>query len=132
MNTRRTHRWIPFLTLGAALLLAAVPAWAGGGRRGGPPDPDRQLTHLTRYLDLTEDQQAEVRKILEGAHQKRQEIWDKEEGCRAEVRDEMEALREDTHERIATVLTDEQREAWKDLLEDFGPGRRHRGPGPRW
>lgn len=70
---------------------------------------DRRAQRLADELDLTADQQAEVRTIL------------------AEGRDDPEQGREAVRERIDAVLTPEQREQLADMRDRRGPGRG--GPG---
>ncbi len=59
---------------GVAAMLLCTGLWAmppgggmGGGMMGG--DPDRMLAHMTSRLELTEEQQQQVRSILEGSRE---------------------------------------------------------------
>ena len=111
-----------------SLLAQAVP------RRGpeGPPNPERELAMLTRWLDLTEDQVALIKPIVEENHLRRQAVFENAAGDREAVRTQMEDLREETFEQFSEILTDEQMTEYKKMTERFGrrPGDRGRGPRP--
>lgn len=97
------------------------PIWAGAGPRMGAPrfpglrgggDPDRRalrerqvLPHLRSELDLTDEQVARIRVLLDEAHAS------------------MGVARDSLRVRIERVLTAEQRERWSRLEA------RHRYPG---
>src|SRR5271169_4101344 len=56
----------------------ATPPQPGQGQWGhGPHDmnPDAQLQHLTKHLDLTADQQAQIKPILESRDQQAKQLW---------------------------------------------------------
>jgi hypothetical protein len=84
--------------LSAALIPLAASARMG---RGGGPDPDRAVAHLTDRLELTEEQQGEVRAILEEGAAER-------EALREAARTQMETHRDEVHARLAQVLSEDQ------------------------
>ncbi len=116
------------VALAAVLVLAGLvvlSAQARGPEWGGhKPSPDRLAARMAERLGLSADQQARIQEILTQNIAKRSEI--REEGRR-----KMEALRDDTEKRFASVLTPEQmtklrafREERRDRRGDCGP--RHR------
>ncbi len=150
------------LATGAAvlgLLLAAGAAMAGpAGRRGGAAG---DLRGALETLDLSDDQRAKLKEILQGERERREalrrESWDARQALRtaaeapapdaAEVgraylrlrdsrRSNVEA-REKTKERIASILTDEQKAKLEELRSRRGaprdgrPGRPGRDRGLR-
>lgn len=88
----------------------------GGMQRRGM-DPEYQLKHLTLVLDLTSEQQAQIKPILEERVQKMQEVWRDNSLTRAQRRDKMMALREESKTKIEAVLNDKQKEKYDKLYK---------------
>ncbi len=76
------------------------------------------MSKLTKRLKLTEEQQAEIRSILEEKMQKKQAM-----------REEKRKLRQETETKIQGVLTDEQQVQFNQLREE--KQERRRGPGDK-
>jgi hypothetical protein len=84
----------------------------GGPGRGGPmfgPPPQEYVTALTREVQLTETQQAEVLKLLEAQETRLRAM---QEDARAVFIKEQEGL----HDRIAASLTTEQAKAFREWV----------------
>lgn len=115
-----SHRRI---ALGVAALAAlslvplAAQAWGRGGHRG--PSPERAVERLTEELSLTADQQSQVKTIMEENFAKGAEM-------RQTHRKEMDALRDETHESLAAVLSPEQVQKFDQLREERRDHREHR------
>ncbi len=90
--------------------------WGPG--RPGAMDFDSKMSKLTKRLKLTEEQQAEIRSILEEKMQKKQAM-----------REEKRKLRQETETKIQGVLTDEQQVQFNQLREE--KQERRRGPGDK-
>lgn len=71
-----------------------------------PGDGSHMLKGLTRHLDLTEEQQAQVKSIFE-AKKPRMEA----------LREQMKALKEETDGEIKAILTPEQVKEFEALQE---------------
>ena len=88
----------------------------GPGRQGGQVSVedriDRRVGRLTARLNLSNEQQAQVRTILQEQSGKGAASW------------------EETHNRIAGVLTDEQRAQFEQWRAQRGGGGRGMGRGP--
>lgn len=111
-------RWVGILA-GAIALAAATPALGQEERVGERHrhDPEKQVERLREALDLTDDQVAEVRAILDEQSEKHRELKESED------REGFRALRQETHDRLATVLDEAQREKLESLKQE------HRGEG---
>lgn len=96
----------------------------GGGHRG--MDPDRQLEHLTKTLNLTADQQSQIKPILVDRQQKMQALWQNQSLSREDRRSQMQAIHQDADSKINAVLTDEQKQKYQAMQERM----REHGPGP--
>lgn len=95
------------------------------GRRG--MNPDRQLEHMTKVLNLSADQQAQIRPILLDRQQKMQALWQDQSVAQQDRRAKMEAIRQDTKSRIEAVLNDQQ----KQQFESMHHGPRGGGQAPQ-
>lgn len=108
----KTRRVVTTGILGLTLLsLVPLTAQAFGRRGKVGPTPDRALTRLTEELDLTAEQQGQVKAVLEENFAERNEI-------REAHRQEMETLREQNHTRLSAVLTPEQVEKLDQLRDE--------------
>lgn len=61
---RKIGKWILGATLGSAVIVSAL-SWAqgpGGGR--GHHDPAQMMAHMASKLDLSEEQQAQVKQVM--------------------------------------------------------------------
>lgn len=120
-------RWVPV----AALVLASV-AWAqqgpGKGQGHGRPSLDDRVARLSQELDLTDEQAADVREIMQQAQASRPNvrIMEREEARPALCKHMLE-----TDAQIKAVLTEsqvEQYETFKESRKAGLGGGRGRGP----
>jgi hypothetical protein len=87
----------------------------GGGMGGGNFDPqamlDRQMEELKESLELSDDQEKQVREIItsgfETMRKAREEMQDGG-GDREAMREKMQAMREEQTQKIKAVLSEEQ------------------------
>lgn len=114
-----TRRWTG-IAAGVIALAVASPALGQDAEAPRMHDPEKRIEHLAEELDLTDAQLAEVRAIFAEQAEKRRDLDGQEdrEAMRAHVRA--------THERLASVLTAEQREKLGELREHREEGRCHR------
>lgn len=88
-------------------------------QRGSEARAERFLGRLSRDLDLTETQQAEIGKIVRESHQKLAQISQR---CQPEIR----GIIEHDFGMIREILTDEQREQFDRFQKRFHQRGRHR------
>jgi hypothetical protein len=77
----------------------------------GTAVPDREPTyveHLTRLLDLTDDQKDEIRRLLDEEDREIKAVLTGELGLR--MKSEINGIRTGTHESIVLLLDDRQKE----------------------
>jgi protein CpxP len=87
---------------------APVPQQGQGyGHRG--MNPDAQLQHLTKALDLTGDQQAQLKPILENAQQQMMQVHQDQSLSQQDRHTKMQSIHEDTKSKIEAVLNDTQK-----------------------
>jgi hypothetical protein len=133
----RSRVW-PEVLLGLVILLCGIVIGAGGTVLVGriflvPGQPDRTsreiARHMSQRLDLTPDQQRQVRQIVRRHIERVTQI---RESGRQEAEKELALMRDD----VAKVLTPEQAQAWRTEFERMrrfaphGPPPGARPPGP--
>jgi Spy/CpxP family protein refolding chaperone len=99
---------------------------AGHGRP--MQDPDHQLQHMTKQLDLSSDQQTQIRPILVDRQQKMQALWQNQSLSREDRHTQMQSIREDSKSKIEAVLNDQQKQKF-DAMQDRMRERRGGGQG---
>jgi periplasmic protein CpxP/Spy len=86
--------------------------WGHGHRQ---MDPDRQLAHMTRALDLTADQQTQIKPILADRQQKMQALFQDQSLSREDRHSKMQAIQQDTKGKIEAVLNDQQKQKFESM-----------------
>src|SRR6267378_7250027 len=88
-----------------------------------PQSIDEKLAQLTKDLELTPEQQKQVRPLLNEHHDKIQALLDKNPtASRQELGPQIHAISDETHRKIHALLTDHQRELEKAMQQ-----REHNG-----
>ena len=130
MDTQRfRQRWT--LALGAAIVLGASALAQAPDNSAAPPpppqqqgapgsrargmDPARQLKRMARRLNLSGDQSAAIKPILEERQQKMMAILQNQSLTQGDARAQMRAVHEDTHSRIMAVLNDQQKQQFEQM-----------------
>jgi hypothetical protein len=125
------------LTLGvSATAIAQEPAspppdQAQGGPGGGGPrrmDPNKQLEHMTQALDLTADQQSQIKPVLIDRQQKLQTLFQDQSMSEDDRRAKARSVVEESNSKIESVLNDQQKQKFAAMQQHMrrGPG----GPPP--
>ena len=117
------------LACGATFLLGmadSAVAQDNGGQRPSareqlqrihtPQSIDEKLAQLTKDLELTPEQQKQVRPLLQEHHDKIQALLDKNpKASRRELASQIHAISDETHREIHALLTDHQKELEKAM-----------------
>jgi ribosome recycling factor len=83
-----------------------------------PQSIDQELAHLTKDLELTPEQQKQVRPLLDEHHDRIQKLLDKNPAAsRQELAPQIHAISDDTHHKIHALLTDHQKELEKAMQQ---------------
>ena len=85
--------------------------WGHHGRM----NPDAQLQHLTKALDLTSDQQSQIKPLLEARQQQMQALFQDRSLSRDDRRAKMQGIRSDTNSKIEAVLNDQQKQKFEAM-----------------
>ncbi len=110
------------LGTGAALAQdATTPQDAPAGQEmhhgRGPMSPDEQLAHMTKALNLTADQQTQIKPLLEARRQQMMQMHEDTSLTREDRMTKFKALDDDTHSKIAAVLDDKQKAKFQKMAE---------------
>lgn len=116
------------LVLGTILIFALnVPAQqsvtAPGSSEGQPgaqedvPTAGEQLRVLTQKLDLTDDQQAKIRAILDALHDATVKISQDQNLSREERLAKVRPIRYKAHDQIRAILNDEQKKKLEQYMQ---------------
>jgi len=98
---------------------AAPAAPANGQAPHRRMDPDRQVKILTKKLDLTADQQTQIRSILTDRQQQFESIRNVSSLAPKDRREKMHTLREDSENKIKGVLTDSQKQTYDQMQQQM-------------
>lgn len=125
-------RKLPFIvvTVSAFVLMAVMafglPQQDQGGERGQRrrgQSPDQMLEHMSKALNLTDDQKTQIKPILEDQSKQMQAVFADDSLSREQKMEKMGELREASHKKINAILTEEQREKFAEM-QSKGPGSR--------
>ena len=96
-----------------------------------PQSIDQELARLTKDLELTREQQKQVRPLLEEHHDRIQALLDKNpKASRQELRPQIHAISDETHRKIHALLTDRQKELEKTMQQREHNGGENRRSAP--
>jgi ribosome recycling factor len=96
-----------------------------------PQSIDQELDRLTKDLQLTSEQQQQVRALLQEHHDKIQALLDKNQNAsRQDLGPQIDAISDETHREIHALLTDHQKELEKAMQAREHDGQENRNPTP--
>lgn len=125
-------------TLTVLLLSATLPALAmamPGEEHGGPGKRDG--APMMRELDLTREQQRQMRELMGAQMKKQHEITQRyldklPEAQRTAMQKELDASREDTHKAMRALLKPEQQKGFDEALKKMEERRQERAEFLEW
>ncbi len=96
-----------------------------------PQSIDQELARLTKDLELTPEQQKQVRPLLDEHHDRIQAVLDKNPNAsRQALGPQIHAISDDTHREIHALLTDHQKELEKAMQQREHHGGENRRSAP--
>jgi len=107
----------------------------GGGMGGGNFDPaafvDRQMEELKSGLELSDDQEKQVREIITAGFETMQKAREgmQDGGDREAMREKMQQMREEQTEKIKAVLSEEQFTKYEQIQAERRERMRQGGGG---
>ncbi len=128
-------RTIGILALLIGLLMAPALAQGGPGAGQGPAGPggmhhgmrrggsmQNGILRFSQQLDLTQDQQTQIRGLLKTQRQQAQSIRQNTSLTPEQKQDKIKQLRQSTHQQVLGVLTPDQQAKLKELQKQRGGG----------
>jgi protein CpxP len=88
-----------------------------GGMRG-PMSPDMELSHLTRSLSLSTDQQTQIKPILQNRQDQMMQIHSDSSMARPDKMAKMKSLDDDSNTKLEAVLNDQQKTKYEKMIAD--------------
>ena len=98
---------------------AAQEHGAMGGSPMGPMTPEARLKMLTEKLNLTEDQQAKLKPVLEDQAKQMKALHDDASLAPADKQAKMKELHESSIEKLNAILTPDQQAKWKQMRQEM-------------
>jgi hypothetical protein len=96
-----------------------------------PRSIDQELARLKSDLELTPEQQQQVRPLLEEHHDRIQALLDKNPNAsRQELGPQIHAISDETHREIHALLSDHQKQLEKAMQQRGHKGEEDRRPAP--
>jgi periplasmic protein CpxP/Spy len=117
------------LVIGTAAAFAQMPEGQQGGQmgHGQMPTVDQRMQRLTQALNLTEDQQAKIKPIVENESSQMQSLRSDTSLSQEDRMGKMKQIRENTASQINPILTPDQQKQYAEMMSRMGHGRG--GPG---
>ncbi len=96
-----------------------APAGQESYGKMGPMTPESRLKMLTEKLDLTADQQAKLKPVLEDESTQMKTLHDDTSLAPEDKRAKMKEVHESSTEKINAVLTPDQQSKWKQMKQEM-------------
>lgn len=90
------------------------------------PDPKKQVERLSKRLNLTDDQKAQLLPILTDRQQQMQTIRQDTSLSRQDRREKMRSLMQDSNTKIVALLNDDQKQKYTDMQKQMREHARER------
>lgn len=87
------------------------------GPHGHMMNADQQLEHLTKSLNLTADQQNQIKPILENQQQQMMQLHQDSSLSRDDKMAKAKSLHADTTTKIEAVLNDQQKQKYEEMQQ---------------
>jgi len=87
-----------------------------GGFHHGPPSPEQELAHMTKALDLTNDQQTQLKPILQNRRDRLQQLRQDPSTPKPNKYTKMKALDEESNSKVEAILNPEQKTKYEEMV----------------
>ena len=88
--------------------------------------PEQRLQHMTKALNLSDDQQQKIKPMLESQSQQMQTLRQDTTMSQQDKWTKMKEIRQATNEQIKPILTADQQQKWEQMqARHMGHGMKH-------
>jgi len=94
---------------------SAMGGHQGKGGHGMRGTPEQRLERLSKQLNLTDDQKAKIKPILEDEDTKMKALWQDSSTDPQDKRGKFMALHQSSNDQIKALLTDDQQKKFADM-----------------
>lgn len=78
-------------------------------------NPDRDLARMTKHLKLTQDEQSQIKPILQDRDQQLEQLWQDKSMSKTDRRDKAKQIRDDANAKITPILTPDQQQKFNSM-----------------
>ena len=87
-----------------------------GGFHHGPPSPEQELAHMTKALNLTGDQQSQLKPILQQRRDQLQQLRQDTNTPRQDKYAKMKSLDQESNSKVEAILNPEQKTKYESMI----------------
>lgn len=95
-----------------------VPPPSASARDHHMPTVDEMLAHMTQKLNLSQEQQASVRSILQNQHDQMEQLMQDTSSSHEARHAKMKEMHESTHTQIRALLNDDQKKQFDEFAQE--------------
>lgn len=92
-----------------------APAGSPAAGRRAPMTPEQRLEHMTKALNLSDDQQQKIKPLLDSEQQQMQALRQDTSMSRDDRMAKMQQIRQSTNEQIKPILSGDQQTKWEQM-----------------
>ena len=83
----------------------------------GPMTPDQELAHMTKALNLSSDQQTQLKPILQSRYDQMQQLHQDTSSSQEDKRAKMKELDQSSNSQVEAVLNDQQKTKYEQMIQ---------------
>jgi periplasmic protein CpxP/Spy len=119
---------VSVVILFAFKMLSAAPLPQDAGQRMHRQwGPEQRLAMLSQKLNLTDDQKAQIKPLLEDQHKQMMALREDTSLSREQKRAKFQEIRKQTSEKMNSILSPDQQKQLKEMRQKRHERRGHRG-----
>ena len=86
----------------------------------------RGAQRMAQKLNLSQDQQNQIQPIMQKQREQAKAIWQDNSLSKDQKNEKLQALRQETHSQINSILTEEQQQQWQEMQKNRQQFRQNR------
>jgi periplasmic protein CpxP/Spy len=135
-ETSNMKRILLSAALAGTIIAAGIPSFAQATESQSTPSTTQsqapgkhwrhhhnRMAHMAKKLNLTQDQQTQLKPIFQSQHQQVKTIKNDTSLTKEQKKEKFQALRQDTMAKVNNILTPQQQQEWQQMRAQH----RHKG-----